>query len=165
MILKKKKYLIIITTFVLVSSVYFLKDNFIRRYEWHRAAEAAASMPFQIGLMNVSIIPCFTTGIPPTCNGGLLCFTKDAGTCTLYSDVSGTPSGGMGANALFQKLAIAKAGVAPGGQLIAGGMSPVLMDSGVLGGAAGCYGCGLAVGNKSFFDKAYDFIIATFVEK
>jgi hypothetical protein len=138
-------------------------------WRWNNAVSAAGSMPYQIGLTKVIIIPCVTTGIPPVCVGGTLCQTLDVGRCSLYSDVSGSPAGGMGSMALFQKIAIAKAGLMPGGQLIAGGMSPVFMDSGVLASAGGCYGCTVKSGTGNRFlawlEKLDKYIIAGFKGK
>ena len=125
--------------FILGLVIYFL-PNITASWRWQKAVEASASLPYQIGLSNAIIIPCFVT--PATvCAGGTLCFVTDPARCLLYSDVSGAPAGGLGSNALFLKTAIIQAGLTPGGQLIAGGMSPVLMDSGVLASAGGCFGC------------------------
>lgn len=157
----KKKIFFIILIIILALLVYVFAPDVASQAEWNRAVKAAGSMPYQIGLTKVIIIPCFTVGPPPACSGGTLCLTKDPATCTLYSDVSGTPAGGMGSNALFLKTAITMAGLTPGGQLIAGGMSPVLMDSGVLASAGGCSGCMARAGTmdkiKNWFNN---FIIA-----
>lgn len=96
--------------------------------------------------------PCVTAGV---CAGGTLCFVTDPARCLLYSDVSGIPAGGMGSNALFSKIAIAKAGLTPGGQLIAGGMMLTSMDSGVLASAGGCYGC---MAKANFKDKIFHWL-------
>lgn len=136
----RKKLILIIAVAVFILGIFFI-PKITAEIEWKIAARAAGSLPYQIGLTNAVIIKCFTTGTPPICTGGTLCSLKDAGSCTLYSEVSGTPAGGMGQNALFQQTAISMAGLTPGGQLIAGGMSPVLMDNGVLASAGGCYGC------------------------
>ncbi|MDO8668571.1 MAG: hypothetical protein Q7K35_05835 [bacterium] len=126
-----------------------------------KAAQSAGGYPYQIGLTNVIVIPCVTTGVPPICTGGTLCNLLDVGRCALYSDVSGSPAGGMGSNALFLITAIAQAGLTSGGQLIAGGMTMTQMDSGVLASAGGCYGCMAKAGFKdkiiNWFDK---YIIA-----
>lgn len=141
----------------------------IAAWRFDNAANAAGALPYQIGLTNVTIIPCFTTGEPPLCTGGTLCHTLDLARCTGptgHSDVSGTPAGGMGSNALFLNTAIIQAGLTTGGQLIAGGMSSVLMDSGVLASAGGCYGCmaKAGAGDKFFawLEKLDKFIIAGF---
>jgi len=151
--------IIVITIIAFFYSVISAANN---KISMRQAARAAGAMPYQIGLTNSIIIPCFTTAIPPVCEGGTLCFTLDVGRCALYSDVSGTPAGGMGSMALFQKTAIAMAGLMPGGQLIAGGMGMTLMDSGVLASAGGCYGC---MAKANMLDKiggVYDYIIASF---
>jgi len=129
-----------------------------------KATQSAGGYPYQIGLTNAIIISCFTSCCAPVCTccaGGTLCMTKDVATCTMYSDVSGSPAGGMGSNALFLNTAIAQAGLTPGGQLIAGGMTMTQMDSGVLASVGGCYGCMAKASLKdkivNWFDK---YIIA-----
>ncbi len=163
--LTKKRMILGIGLSVILVSGYFLIPQFVNYFKWKNSVEAAGSLPYQIGLTNVAMINCFTTGSPPLCEGGTLCFTKDAATCTTYSDVSGTMAGGMGNNALFSIQAIAQSGLTNGGQLIAGGMSPVLMDNGVLASIGGCYGCYAKA--KSIEDKIvnwFDYIIAGFRE-
>lgn len=139
----RKKIIWIITTILIIGLVVCAGPRIINLIEWEITEEVIASSgyTYQIGLTNVNLIPCFTTGSPPICQGGTLCYVKDAATCTLYTDVSGTPAGGMGSNALFTKACLAQAGVTTGGQLIAGGMSPVLMDNGPLAGPGGCCNC------------------------
>lgn len=139
---KRKTIILVGLTAIIAGAIAFLTPFIAGRLRWRNAVEAASSFPYQIGLTDVIIINCFTTGVPPVCTGGTLCNMKDAATCATYSDVSGTPAGGMGSNALFLNTAIAQAGLTAGGQLIAGGMSSVLMDSGVLASSGGCYGCG-----------------------
>ncbi|MFH1427416.1 MAG: hypothetical protein ABIG60_02710 [Patescibacteria group bacterium] len=129
---------VVLFLILLIIFIIWILPEIISHY---KAVNASAGFPYQIGLTKVNVTPCFTTGTPPLCEGGLLCFTKDAATCLAYSDVSGVPAGGMGSNALFLNAAITKAGLTTGGQLIAGGMSPVLMDNGVLASAGGCFGC------------------------
>lgn len=159
-----KKKIILISVFIILISAYFFIPRLTAYLGRQAAAEAAGGFPYQIGLTNAIIIPCFTTGIPPLCMGGMLCNLKDVATCTNYSDVSGTPAGGMGSNALFMKTAILQAGLAAGGQLIAGGMSMALMDSGVLASSGGCSGCtakqGKTGGVYAFFERLNNFIIA-----
>lgn len=161
----RKKIILFLAVAVFILIIIFI-PSIMAKVECKMAAKAAGSFPYQIGLTNAVIIKCFTTGTPPVCQGGTLCYLKDAGSCTLYSDVSGTSAGGMGQNALFQQTAIAKSGLTPGGQLIAGGMSPVLMDNGVLASAGGCYNC--MAKSESLFGKVAavaDFIIAGFKDK
>lgn len=149
-----KKVLVFFCLSILFFS-FLLAPSAYKKFSWRRHAAAAGSLPYQIGLTNSVIIKCFTTAIPPICAGGLLCHTLDVNRCNLYSDVSGTPSGGMGFNALFSNIAIIAAGLTPGGQLIAGGMSPVLMDSGVLASAGGCYGC---LAKNSLTDQFFNWL-------
>jgi len=124
-------------------------------------AKAAGSMPYQIGLTQVLETPCVE--VSGDCEPLItLCGTLDPVRCELYSFVIGTQAGGMGNQALFLNAAIAQAGLTPGGQLIAGGMGPTLMDSGVLASAGGCYGC---MAKANMLDKIggiYDYIIASF---
>jgi len=163
---RRKKNIWSISIILVIIILFFsgFKINRInKQIEWDMAVDAMGSMPYQIGLTNVMITKCFTTTPPPICNGGTLCSSKDFATCSNYSDVEGTPSGGMGMNALFSQTAIMQAGLSPGGQLIAGGMSPVFMDSGVLASMGGCAGMGCMV--RSNPEKVKDFfryIIAGF---
>ncbi len=141
--ISKKKLIWLIGGAIIIIGIIVGGEKINNKIEWMITKEviSAGGFPYQIGLLGVSVIPCFTTGVPPVCEGGTLCYTKDAATCAAYADVSGTPAGGMGSNALFLKTALTQAGVVSGGQLIAGGMSPVLMDNGVLAGPGGCYNC------------------------
>lgn len=116
------------------------------------AKAMASACPYQIGLMKTQQIPCFTTGYPPVCKGGILCPAKDVGTCKLYSEVTGAPSGGMGFNALFLKKSIIAAKLVPGGSLISCGLGPTLMDFGPLATSGG--GCVNCVGKAEAYSKA-----------
>lgn len=161
-ILKNRKAKVRIIGFLFVLVLFFSGIKANNWLEWKMAVEAAGTMPYQIGLTNVTMIKCFTIGTPPVCNGGTLCYTKDPATCVNYYDVTGAPAGGMGSNALFSVSQTSMAGLYPGGQLIAGGMSPALMDSGVLASAGGCSGC---IAKNTFWDSAkgkFKFIIAGF---
>jgi hypothetical protein len=175
--MKKKNFTILFSSLLFLALVIgiFLLPKSISSWRWNMAAEAAGSMPYQIGLTKVVIDKC----MPGCCsNVGCRCCigTEGIGTelcgtildvearCALYSGVIGTPAGGMGNNALFLDTAIAQAGLTPGGQLIAGGMSMVLMDQGVLASAGGCYGC--LASKDSVKDRMFawldKFIIAGF---
>jgi len=160
----KRKIISLVIGIIIFCFISFQYSGLAEYLRWQNAVKAASAFPYQIGLTKVAIIKCFTTGTPPICEGGLLCYTKDPATCTAYSDVSGAPAGGMGSNALFSNLAMAKAGLTPGGQLISGGMSPVLMDNGVLASAGGCYGCYAKAGIIDNFLNFFDYIIAGFKE-
>ncbi len=159
---KKKKIFWMVICVVVVSFVVCAGVKINNYMEWRMAKGVIASgeLTYQIGLTNVTIINCFTTGNPPICTGGTLCYVKDAATCTAYSDVSGIMAGGMGTNALFSTQAIAQAGLTNGGQLIAGGTSPVLMDNGVLASSGGCYGCYAKLDTDSKIKSWFDYIIA-----
>lgn len=159
---KKKIYLFVLLSIILAGG-YFLVPQVVNYFRWTMAVEAASGFPHQIGLTEVIIDPCIPDPLTlgTTCtsttnpSGKPLCFTKDIVRCALYSYVEGTQAGGMGNNALFLNTAIAKAGLAPGGQLIAGGNSPVAMDSGALASVGGCYGCYAKADNMK--DKIEDF--------
>ncbi len=152
---RNKIIVFIVLLLVLLVLIFVISPKALSAWHWRQAAQAAGGLPYQIGLTNAIIVNCVTTGYPPVCTGGLLCSTLDAARCTTYSEVSGTPAGGMGTNALFLTAAIAQAGLMPGGQLIAGGMSAVLMDQGVLASAGGCYGC---VAKNNLTDKIFNWL-------
>lgn len=139
--MKRKKKKIFFIALLFLAAAIIIKPKLTQYLSWQKAAQASGSMPYQIGLTKAVMVNCFTTGLPPFCAGGALCGTLDVTRCALYSEVSGTPAGGMGSNALFSNVAITEAGLTPGGQLIAGGLSPTFMDQGVLASAGGCYGC------------------------
>ena len=160
----KKKIIYFMVFLLILFLVYFFTPRVVGYFEWQKVAKAVGGFPYQIGLTTIVVTPCFTTGTPPICTGGTLCFTLDPVRCNLYSDVSGVPAGGMGNMALFMKTRLAQSGAHPGGQLIAGGMSPVLMGSGVLASTGGCAGCVVKADDvvdeiKNWFNN---FIIAGF---
>ncbi|MFH0956086.1 MAG: hypothetical protein V1801_02655 [Candidatus Falkowbacteria bacterium] len=160
---KTNKIIISVILVVILALLAFLIfPKALSAWHWRQAASAAGGFPYQIGLTKALINKCvLSITEPPVCIGTTppaseLCSTIiDLERCPLYSDVSGTPAGGMGNNALFSNAAIAKAGLTPGGQLIAGGMSPVLMDQGVLASAGGCFGC---VAQNGIADKIFAFV-------
>lgn len=150
--MSKKKIIILSIITVLIIAGLLIIPKINHYIEWKQAEAAASSMPYQIGLTNVITDMCRVQPMgtaPPQCWGtkqqaaAKLCMTltSQIAKCPLYTEVNGTKAGGMGNQALFLNTAIAKAGVSDGGQLIAGGMSLVLMDSGVLAGKGGCFGC------------------------
>ncbi|MCK4539918.1 hypothetical protein KAU09_02060 [Candidatus Parcubacteria bacterium] len=166
-------------TAVIVAIIFFSGVKVNNWIEWKMAEKVIASggYPVEAGIINVVAINCFTTGNPPVCTGGTLCTTKDAASCTMYSDVSGTGAYAMGGdqsdfkmamagttNLLLSNIAIGQAGLTNGGQLIAGGMSPSLMDSGVLASAGGCSGCMAKSGFFNGVKEKFKFIIAGFKE-
>lgn len=158
--LTKKRIIFLFCILILLILIYIFTPNVLGYLVRQRAAKAAGTFPYQIGLTNVVMVKCFTTTPPPICNGGTLCVTKDFATCSNYYDVSGTPSGGMGSNALFSMTAVTQSGLTAGGQLIAGGMSPVLMDNGVLASSGGCFGCYAKLGSVNKIVRWFDYIIA-----
>ena len=141
-----KIIILVILTIALALLACFIFPKTLSAWHWRQAAEAAGGLPYQLGLTNVMITPCVITagvcvGAGADQTATAACNTKGPGVCTIYSYVSGAPAGGMGISALFLNSSITQAGLTPGGQLIAGGMSPVLMDQGVLASAGGCFGC------------------------
>ncbi|OGF27765.1 hypothetical protein A2331_06690 [Candidatus Falkowbacteria bacterium RIFOXYB2_FULL_34_18] len=146
---KKKIFLFssFFLVFLVVGAIVF--NLFIFNYAGYFRAKdvmATSGYSFLIGLSSSVAIQCFTTGTPPLCTGGTLCNIKDAARCAMYSDVSGSPSGGMGSNAIFLTSNLSAAGAAGGGPIIAGGMSMTEMDNGVIAGIGGCIGTGCTVG-------------------
>ena len=165
LILKNKKKIMIISCSIIIFIIIFFTGIKIDQLiKWGIAVEAVGTLPYQIGLTNVKMIKCITTGYPPLCEGGELCYIKDAISCTNYFDVSGTPAGGMGYNALFSLEQTTMAGLYPKGELIAGGISPVLMDSGVLASIGGCYGC-VAQADKFKINDIFKYFITGFKYK
>jgi len=158
----------IIITLLLLSTGFIL-HKLVVSWRWQNAAEAAGGLPYQIGLTNAVLVPCVVSCNGGCCSGGTLCTVKAPGICTTYQTVSGSPAGGMGNMALFSNLAIAKAGLTQGGQLIAGGMTLTEMDQGVLASSGGCYGCVAKSGMRdkifSWLEKLDNFIIAGFKGK
>ncbi len=145
---------------VLIVAVYFI---FWPKTRLNLAAEATGGFPYQIGLTGVTVTQCYTSCpapvVPTCCMGGTLCTMKTVAQCVLYSDVMGSPSGGMGSNAIFSNINLGIAGVSSGGQLIAGGSTMTEMDSGVLAGMGGCAGVGCAaVKDKNIFERYYEII-------
>lgn len=139
---KKKLFLYssFILVFVVVGAIIFnlFIFNFVAWFKV-KSVTATGGYSYVIGLSGSTVIPCFTTGTPPVCAGGTLCYVRDVARCTLYSDVSGAPAGGM-SNALFLTSNLSSVGVVEGGPIIAGGMSMTEMDNGVVAGPGGCMG-------------------------
>ena len=164
---KRKKIIWSISVVFIVIIVFFSGLRFNNWIEWKMTEKiiAGSAYPVEAGIIGVNLIPCFTTGDPPICEGGTLCYTKDAGTCLNYTDVAGMGAYSSGAgvtNLLLSKPAIGAAGLSPGGQLIAGCMSPILCDNGPLASAGGCYNC---IAKTSFKDRMMEkikFVIAGF---
>lgn len=153
---------------MLLISGFIMRQSAIS-WRWNNAAEAAGALPYQVGLTNVIVIPCVTTGYPPICTGGTLCNTIDVASCTLYSDVNGMSAGGSGQPPLLlSKTAMGVSGLMAGGQLIYGGTtnSMYISTNAVLASAGGCFGCTARTGTKdkifAWLDK---YIIAGFRDK
>ncbi len=170
---KTGKILIFSIVFICLSFLIFFGVNLDKyaNLQLGREAVAAGGFPYQIGLTNVRITKCqVTLGVcvgvgvdagPATA----LCNTKSPGVCESYRYVSGVPAGGMGTAALFLFPNLSFAGVSTGGQLIAGGMGPTMMDGGVVAGPGGCVGSGCArVEDENLWKKtklAFKYVIAT----
>lgn len=167
---KKKKIIIVIGCLVLGVFVYVFSPKAENYLRWKIAVEAAGGFPFQIGLTNIVTTPCVLVSAKCTPIFPLsLC--DSAPSCLDYETISGTWAGGMGSSPTNAKILVkyttaSQAGLIPGGQLIAGGMGPTLMDSGVVAGVGGCAGCVAAetVQIKKFKNwfagKISNFIIA-----
>ena len=140
-----------------MAPVVYLGVPFVReKLYWARAAKATGGYPYQVGLTVSTVIQCTVSCDGGCCMGGKLCVVKDPGTCMNYSEVTGAPAGGSGNNALILNTVLAQAGVA--GQMIAGGISNVMMDGGVVAGAGGCAGAGCAMMNST--ESRFAFIDA-----
>jgi hypothetical protein len=141
--LSKKTLIIVAVVLFIVISFYVAAPWLHGKINIHlgKSAISSSMFPYEIGLTEVVIIQCYTTGSPPICEGGTLCYTKDAAECSLYEDVSGTQAGGKGNMALFLVAGAGQAGLSDGGQLIAAGMEMTMMDSGPLASTGGCYNC------------------------
>ncbi len=138
-------------------------------WRWNNFAGAAGGMPFQVGLTNVIVTPCTTSGY--TCTGGTLCNLVDSADCSLYEDVNGSSAGGTGQPPLLLSIiAASQTGLSSGGQLIYGGTtnSMYISPDASLASVGGCYGSACAVGpgitNKiyAWLEKLDKFIIAGF---
>lgn len=147
----------------------FLAHKSVVSWRWNNVVSAAGNMPYQVGLTNVIIMPCFTVGTPPLCTGGTLCNTIDFADCTLYSDVNGKAAGGSGQPPLLlSKPAIRASGLKDGGQLIYGGTtnSMYLSPKAVLASSGGCFGCMAKSGTidkiMAWLEKIDKYIIAGF---
>lgn len=170
---KPNKIILNSTIAVLLLIIFgILAHKSIVSWRWNNAANAAGSIPYQIGLTKAIVIPCFTTGYPPICTGGTLCNTVDAVDCTLYSDVNGMSAGGTGQPPLLlSKVAAGMAGLTEGGQLIYGGTtnSMLLSPNAVLASTAGCFGCTAKAGTVdkifAWLEKLDKYIIAGFKDK
>ena len=169
---KRKKVIWSISIIFVVVIMFFSGigiNKINKQIERNMAVDAAGAMPYQIGLTGARVIQC----APSCCSaagcrccagmGGVLCATiMDVETrCPMYQEVQGTPAGGMGMNALFLQTSVMQAGLSPGGQLIAGGMSPPLMDTGVLASAGGCVGC-VARSTPTKIKDFFKYVIASF---
>lgn len=172
--LNKKRKILIISILILSVAVYIFMPKVNSYFRWGRAAKAFGVTPYQIGLVEVEIVNCVTVPpIPPpvpqcTPTTTLCGFLPPGSMCDSHAYIIGIPSGGMGVDALFLISNITLAGVTQGGQLMAGGMGPATMDSGILAGAGGCAGTGCAFIETGpierfknwFANKLSDFIIA-----
>ncbi len=157
--MKKISIFLSITLVIMLIAVYFVLWPKAR---FELAVEASGGFPFQIGLTGATVTNCQISCCTPVCScctGGTLCTNKTVAQCAMYADVTGTPAGGSGANALFTIMNLGIAGVSSGGSLIAGGSTMTEMDSGVLAGTGGCTGVACtAINDKNIFEKYYEIV-------
>ena len=100
---KRNKIIVfIVILLILLVLIFVISPKALANWRWRQTAQAVGGLPYQIGLTKVAIIQCITTGNPPICAGGPLCATLDVARCTAYSEVNGTPSGGMGLDGLLR---------------------------------------------------------------
>jgi len=163
--MKKIKSYSVIFILAAVVVLPILADFYVRS----KVEAAASSMPYQVGITNAVVTQCQTSCCSVAgcrcCTGGMLCSSiLTEPQCLLHSDVSGSMAGGMGSNVLFLNTAIMQAGLKSGGQLIAGGMAPTMMDQGVLASAGGCSGCSMASRTDRMMDWLSKFSIASLLK-
>lgn len=169
---KRKKIILgLVILLLLLPAIDFFLRRSVASWRWSQAVSAAGSMPFQIGLTNVTMIKCFTSAPPPKCNGGDLCNTVDFATCSNYWEVTGASAGGTGQPPLLlSQIAVGQAGLMVRGQLIYGNTtnSMFLSPSAVLASVGGCSGCGMGKADSNVMDRIADvasYIIAGFRDK
>lgn len=167
--MKKLSLFLLFIAIILIGGYYF----YLPEVRWHKAAQSAGGYPYQIGLLNTRVGQCSIS-----CNGGCcigqgpdgsLCSMLTSAQCTLYEQINGTMSGGMGQMALFNIAnQVSMAGYKPGDSIIAGGMTMTQMDNGVLATPGGCSGCGLGKADSNLFNRiaaVTSYIIAGFKDK
>ncbi|MFH0955784.1 MAG: hypothetical protein V1801_01035 [Candidatus Falkowbacteria bacterium] len=168
--MRKLFLLLIFIVFVLIGGYFY----YLPLARWHKAAVSAGGYPYQIGLTNTRVGMCQVSCNGGCCIGqptqdGILCTLKTAVDCTLYEQINGTMSGGMGTMALFSiPNQISMAGYKPGDSIIAGGMTMSEMGNGVLATPGGCAGCGMGKADSSVIDRiarVAGYIIAGFRDK
>ncbi len=145
----KKKIILFAAAVALIGAGVYGGKYAVNYREFQKAAEAAGSFPYQVGVTNAIITKCTTSCCSAAgcrcCMGGTLCTTiPDETNCVLYSDINGTSAGGSGEPPLLlSNVAIGQAGLTSGGQLIYGGMtnSMYMSANAVLASSGGCYGC------------------------
>jgi hypothetical protein len=162
-----KSKIFLVTIFCLLI-IYLFLPTILDFAKWKAVANAGFGCVWQFGQTGVVVTPCFTTGEPPTCEGGPLCFQLDAAQCAFFADVKGVPAGGNGAEELLPEAGIVEAGLTSGGQVLGCMTSPVTTELGnvVFASAGGCYNCALmserTVKMANFIEK---YFIPDFLKK
>lgn len=128
---------IAIIGFALIFGLSFVLTPY-GRFAINKKAVASSGLPYQVGLTNVVLVPCVWVVASGVCTGGTLCPMVDPAQCNLTTDIAGTPAGGMGSEITLSTVAVSMIGVVPGGQIIAGGIGPTMIN--VAAGMAGKWG-------------------------
>jgi hypothetical protein len=152
--MRKLFLLLVFIALMLITGYYY----YLPIVRWQKTAQSAGGFPYQIGLTKTRQIQCTPSCCTPVCSccigtGATLCSTKDAATCSTYSEINGVQSGGMGTMALFSQAQTSKAGYKPGDSIIAGGMTMTEMTNGVLASPGGCFGCGLGKTDSNVLER------------
>jgi len=164
MIVKIKRiFLIMFVSFLLLVTGFFALD----KYNWYMAVKSVNSSigTYQVGRQGAVITDCQTSCCSITgcrcCIASMNCQTiMTEAQCLMHSDVSGSQSGGMPGDILFQKSVIKEAGLSNGDEFIAAGMSPTMMQGGVLATKNGCSGCTARI---DFVDKVKQWFNRVFI--
>lgn len=133
------KIKLVIVILIVVGGVY-LYPVIAEVVNFRKTSNAAGALPYQVGITNAVLIPCVGLVVCPS----PMCNAKHTGSCPpsvpAFFEVTGMSAGGTGMpDIVLSSMVVAKIGLTPGGQVIAGGLGPTLMDGGVaasLGGAA-----------------------------
>lgn len=173
-VLFTKKIFLIAITLLFIFIFWVLNVDKYANLQLGKEAIAGMNFPTELGLTNVTVNECQPSccmgPVCTCCSNGSLCSSDQAPVCP-RATVVGIPAGGNGNQGLFLKTSLAVTGVSQGGQLIAGGMGPTMMDSGVLSGKSGCVGSAcsaLNTDNKNLWTKsklALKYIIGKFKRK
>ncbi|RMD58877.1 hypothetical protein D6821_02485 [Candidatus Parcubacteria bacterium] len=122
--MKTKYWWRIILIFLVSAMVLFSAWMIPEVIRYRQTVKAAGSFPILAAFNGAVLIPCFTTGSPPVCTGGMLCSLLDVGRCTMYLELSGTPVGPSPPRILISRIVQTQIGLIPGGSYIGGCNSP-----------------------------------------